>query len=269
MQALSHPGGGWFSWDNHLEWHWARCKAVSNHFHLLESQSPKPWRWGRRLLKQTKQTSETGTLRAFQRTCCNSSSNHSMISSWETSWGQFRPPNFIALAEHWGVWVQAKILFMIFETQPEAITRLCPAGLIRASCPPHTRVGTGSDWTFLERAAVKVSGTWISLVLMQVCIPAPDTSAETSWSGSWPRHFSLLWLGTFPLDPFLLLSLPALAHGPMRIQEPFVQCSSAMRWIPHLRCPPLPLAPFPRENGTIGRPGDHTSFVSYSATVSA
>lgn len=35
--------------------------------------------------KQTKPTSETGSLRAFQRTCCNSYSNHSMISSWETS----------------------------------------------------------------------------------------------------------------------------------------------------------------------------------------
>lgn len=36
-----------------------------------------------------------------------------------------------------GVWLQAQILCVIFQVQPQPITRLCLAGFLEGSCSPH------------------------------------------------------------------------------------------------------------------------------------
>lgn len=60
---------------------------------------------------------------------------------------------------------------------------------------PHQSWCIDSDCSFLEGAAIKGSGAWISLALMHVCIPVPDTSAETSWSRVMAEafFFTLTW----------------------------------------------------------------------------
>lgn len=160
---------------------------------------------------------------------------------------------------------------MVIETQPEAITRLCPAGQIRGSCPPHTRAGTQAVIAIFWKEVP--SRAWEPRSASLRCLPiflSQTPLLRLSDQGSWLRCFSLLWLSTFPFGPFLppLSSCP----GPWVLEHPraFFHCSAAMRCIPTSAL--ATSAPcwvhFPGQNG-IGRPHLCCVLLYYSKYIKA
>lgn len=173
--------------------------------------------------------SEAGKQRPFQMTSCNSYSNHSVISTWETSWRPFKAKKFRVLPAYWRVWLQANILCMSCQTQPSAITSLCPTVLIRvAALPTPDLVHRQCIAVFWRRTYRQGSATFL-------CISAFLPQTPPLWppnQGPGLRHFLHSDLVPFYSYPFLLLSPPPLAHGVNEDSGAFVQGSSAMRWFP-------------------------------------
>ena len=164
-----------------------------------------------------------------------------MISSWENSWGKFKPKKFIALTEYSGVQLQAKFPIWSLRRNHRKLS-----GFFQQVVAFRT-----SD--LAHRRALQSSGESCSQGSGPLGQPCSHACLH-----SYPRPLrwhllirghggdtSPLGLGSFPLLTLSPSLSPPLAHGSIKIQEAFVR-DSRMNWFPnpHVHCLHLTLAQF-------------------------